>query len=160
MGKFKKGNPGGPGRPKGSKNKFTTLRESFIEAYIKLGGTKGMVKWVKKNERNRAAFYRDLVRLIPQSQLTINEQKNLIMQLGMQAEQDVYKIDKKFLPKIKIESMATSKKSEEAVIAVLSPEDAEVIDIEPLLPEEIDVKIKELRMKKKKLEAKIKEQEN
>lgn len=51
---FKAGNPG---RPKGSPNKSTTLKQSFLEAFDKVGGTDGLVAWINKSERNRAAFY-------------------------------------------------------------------------------------------------------
>ncbi|SVD68897.1 uncharacterized protein METZ01_LOCUS421751, partial [marine metagenome] len=34
----------GPGRPKGSLNKFTTLKSAFIEAFEELGGVDNLVE--------------------------------------------------------------------------------------------------------------------
>jgi len=47
-GGFKKGTA--PGRPKGCKNKFTTLKESFVEVYKLLGGTDGLLEWIVQRE--------------------------------------------------------------------------------------------------------------
>ena len=41
----------GPGRPKGSQNKFTSLRDSFLEAFEELGGKDGLVEWAAKNSK-------------------------------------------------------------------------------------------------------------
>ena len=43
-----KGNPNG--RPKGSQNKFTSLKDSFIDAFKseEINGTKGLIDWAKK----------------------------------------------------------------------------------------------------------------
>lgn len=40
-GRFIKGNTG---RPKGAKNKFTNLKQSFLDAFVDLGGTEGLKK--------------------------------------------------------------------------------------------------------------------
>ena len=47
----------GMGRPKGSRNRYTQLKEAFLEVFNKLGGVDGMVTWAKKNDKNRAQFY-------------------------------------------------------------------------------------------------------
>jgi hypothetical protein len=60
---FKAGNPG---RPKGSPNKFTTLKVSFLEAYGNVGGTDGLVVWINRSERNCAAVYTLITKLFPQ----------------------------------------------------------------------------------------------
>jgi hypothetical protein len=57
--------PPGPGRPKGSKNKFTSLKDSFIEVFERLGGTDGLLEWTKGNRRNRAEFYRMITKMLP-----------------------------------------------------------------------------------------------
>ena len=55
----------GPGRPKGSKNKFTSLKDSFLEAFEALGGTEGLIAWAKKSERNKAVFYGWITKMLP-----------------------------------------------------------------------------------------------
>ena len=55
----------GPGRPKGSKNKFTDLKNAFLEAFEELNGTEGLVKWADKNDRNRAQFYQMITKMLP-----------------------------------------------------------------------------------------------
>jgi hypothetical protein len=60
-----RGNPG-PGRPKGSINKFTTLKQAFLDAFEHTGGTKGLIEWIEKHPRNRADFYKMVTKLLPQ----------------------------------------------------------------------------------------------
>ncbi len=50
-------NGAGPGRPKGSKDKFTSLKESFLETYQEIGGTEALTEWASKDE-NEASFTR------------------------------------------------------------------------------------------------------
>jgi len=54
----------GPGRPKGSKNKLTNIKDEFLFAYEVIGGLGGLTAWAKKEE-NRTEFYRMLTRLFP-----------------------------------------------------------------------------------------------
>jgi len=54
----------GPGRPKGSKNKLTNIKDEFLFAYEVIGGLGGLTTWAKKEE-NRTEFYRMLTRLFP-----------------------------------------------------------------------------------------------
>ena len=61
---FKKGQRPGPGRPPGTPNKFTSLRESFLETFISIGGTAGLISWARKN---RTRYYELLARLLPRS---------------------------------------------------------------------------------------------
>ena len=61
-GYFQKGNPG---KPKGARSKFTTLKESFIEAFIATGGTEGLVAWAKTNNSTRRDFLRMLASMLP-----------------------------------------------------------------------------------------------
>ncbi len=60
---FKKGEGG---RKKGSVNKFTSLRESFLHVYQMLGGDAALHAWAQKCDHNRAAFYQMITRLLPQ----------------------------------------------------------------------------------------------
>jgi hypothetical protein len=58
---FEKGNPG---RPKGSPNKFTQLREAFLTAFENLGGIEGLTKWAQQS-KNRTEFYRIISKMLP-----------------------------------------------------------------------------------------------
>lgn len=74
-GKFKKNNPG---RPKGSKDKYTNLKKAFLEAFEKTGGTDGLVQWIKENKRNRAIFYQMLTKLFPMTVEHEGEVKHIL----------------------------------------------------------------------------------
>ncbi len=54
----------GPGRPRGSKNKLTNIKDEFLFAYEVIGGLGGLTAWAQKEE-NRTEFYRMLTRLFP-----------------------------------------------------------------------------------------------
>ncbi len=57
----------GPGRPKGSKNRFTLLRKEFLATYDELNphtGREHLVEWARKNP---TAFYRIIARLLPRT---------------------------------------------------------------------------------------------
>ena len=46
IGRFVQGSSGNPnGRPVGSRNKFTTLKSAFIEAFEELGGVDNLIEW-------------------------------------------------------------------------------------------------------------------
>ena len=63
IGRFVEGLSGNPnGRPVGSKNKFTTLKNAFIETFEELGGVDNLVEWAKANQTE---FYRMVARLMP-----------------------------------------------------------------------------------------------
>ena len=48
IGRFVEGSSGNPnGRPLGSKNKFTTLKNTFIEAFEELGEVDNLVEWAR-----------------------------------------------------------------------------------------------------------------
>lgn len=59
--KFAEGNPG---RPKGSKNKFTGIKESILNVYQDIGGDKAFAEWASKPQ-NRGAFYQIAAKLAP-----------------------------------------------------------------------------------------------
>jgi len=62
-GRFVQGSSGNPnGRPVGSKNKFTTLKSAFIEAFEEIGGVDNLIEWARCNQTE---FYRMLARLMP-----------------------------------------------------------------------------------------------
>lgn len=53
-----------PGRPKGSLNKLTNIKNEFLFAYEVIGGLGGLTTWAKKEE-NRTKFYEMLTKLFP-----------------------------------------------------------------------------------------------
>ena len=52
----------GKGRPLGAKNKFTKLKEDYLEAFEKLGGVESLFKWA---ETNKTTFYQIMTKLFP-----------------------------------------------------------------------------------------------
>jgi hypothetical protein len=64
----------GPGRPPGSKNKFTNLKTSFLDVFQLRGGTEGLAAWTKKSDHNLAMFYSWIVRMLPADQVLKVEQ--------------------------------------------------------------------------------------
>lgn len=54
----------GQGRPKGSRNKFTTIKESFLNAFREIGGTDVLIQWARK-ERNKGQFFLMITKLFP-----------------------------------------------------------------------------------------------
>lgn len=62
-GDFKKGNPGGPGRRPGVRNKWNRIaKDAFIDAFEDLGGIDGLVEWGRENPTE---FYKLFSKLIP-----------------------------------------------------------------------------------------------
>jgi hypothetical protein len=55
------------GRPLGQVNRFTRIREDFLEAFYdnRIGGVEGLVKWASENSLNRQLFYKMIVQLLP-----------------------------------------------------------------------------------------------
>jgi hypothetical protein len=63
IGRFVQGSSGNPnGRQVGSKNKFTSLKAAFIDAFEEIGGVDNLVEWARCNQTE---FYRMLARLMP-----------------------------------------------------------------------------------------------
>ena len=50
------------GRKKGSKNKFTSLKQAFLNAFVEMGGERKLMEWGKENPTE---FYRLLAKLLP-----------------------------------------------------------------------------------------------
>ena len=75
--KQKRGNPNlpkpGPGRPKGSTNKFTDLKKSFLDVFEKIernsenknNNIKGLYEWAVKNDKNQGMFYQMMAKMLP-----------------------------------------------------------------------------------------------
>ena len=53
------------GRPKGVKNKFTTLKEAFVNAFQSVGGEDYLVKFAKGNDKNKSAFVKSIASMLP-----------------------------------------------------------------------------------------------
>lgn len=54
----------GRGRPKGAKNKFSNIKESFLNAFVEIGGTDALIQWAKR-ERNKGQFFLMITKLFP-----------------------------------------------------------------------------------------------
>ena len=52
------------GRPKGKKNKFTTLKESFLDSFKNIGGTEKLTEWARK-PKNMRDFLTLIARMLP-----------------------------------------------------------------------------------------------
>lgn len=75
--KQKRGNPNlpnpGPGRPKGSRNKFTDLKQAYLNVFEKIekeslkkdSGVKSFFEWATKNNRNQGMFYQMISKMLP-----------------------------------------------------------------------------------------------
>ena len=63
----------GPGRPKGSTNKFTDLKQAFLNVFEEIEEKsknhtppiKSLFKWATKNDRNQAIFYQMISKMLP-----------------------------------------------------------------------------------------------
>ena len=58
--------PNRSGRKPGQKNRFTTLKAAFLEAFERTGGADGLVQWIQESRQNRGAFYTLITKLFPQ----------------------------------------------------------------------------------------------
>lgn len=71
-GGFDKGNAG---RPKGSKNRYTHLRDSFLDAFEMIGGTKALAEWGKTHKKD---FFQMVTRMLPsnvKAQIDLNQKQ-------------------------------------------------------------------------------------
>ena len=74
----------GPGRPKGSKDKFTDLKKAFIDVFDKIETEgersekiKSMFQWATKNDKNQGMFYKMIATMLP-SNLTFDGEVTMI----------------------------------------------------------------------------------
>lgn len=87
----------GPGRPKGSTNKFTNLKQAFLNVFEEIEeksknhipSTKSLFEWATKNDRNQAIFYQMISKMLP-SNVTVDGDLNV-----------TYKVSEKYIPKVK-----------------------------------------------------------
>jgi len=78
--RFKKGDkkPVNSGRKKGTPNKFTTLKDAFINAFNskEMGGEKGMTEAFSKNPFTKREFYKLISKMLP-SNVTVDGDLNV-----------------------------------------------------------------------------------
>ncbi len=80
----------GPGRPKGSTNKFTDLKSEFLKAFHDedgIGGAEGIKKIIKDSTRNKIVFLQMIAKMLP-SNVTVDGDLNV-----------TYQVSEKFIPK-------------------------------------------------------------
>ena len=78
---FNKGESGNPeGRPKGAVGQFTSLKDSFINAFKELGGQDALINWAKKSERNKAQFFQMITKMLP-TNMDANVKAKVILEL-------------------------------------------------------------------------------
>ncbi len=89
---FKNGNPG---RQKGTPNKFTNLKQAFLDVFEQIekeskeSEVKSFYEWSIKNDKNRGLFYQLISKMLP-SNVTIDGDLKL-----------TYLVSEKFMPKDK-----------------------------------------------------------
>lgn len=63
----------GPGRAKGSTNRFTNLKKAFLDTFEKIevesgkkeSAIKSLYEWATKNDKNQAIFYQMCSKMLP-----------------------------------------------------------------------------------------------
>lgn len=86
--RFKEGNPGGPGRPKGSKNKFTSLKDAWLNTFEAWGGEERLKEWLDESPHNERLFLQWLTKMLP-ANLNVDAQTHI-----------TYEVSEKFLPDV------------------------------------------------------------
>ncbi len=79
----------GPGRRVGTVNRYTTLKNAFIDAFYheKMGGVEGLVNWGCLNDVNRTHFYKLVVALLPKDiKLTGDSSKPVATKVVIQVQ--------------------------------------------------------------------------
>ena len=89
--RFQKGDekPSNSGRKKGTLNKFTTLKDAFLNAFNseKMGGEKGMTEVFAVNNFTKREFYKLISKMLP-SNVTVDGDLNV-----------TFHASEKFMPK-------------------------------------------------------------
>lgn len=82
--KFKKGEGG---RPKGSKNKFTTIKDAFVDVFFseEINGAEGLKEWVKADPKNKEIFFGWMTKMFPKDM-------NVTGSLGMSYSEGLNKV--------------------------------------------------------------------
>ena len=82
-------NPG-PGRPKGSKNKFTSLKDEFLKAFFDekgINGAEGLISLIGKSDKAKMMFLQLISKMLPTS-----------TGLDEETRQMIYEISERFVP--------------------------------------------------------------
>lgn len=71
----------GPGRPKGSTNKFTDLKQAFLDTFQdkRIGGSEGMTKVFSKNDYKKIEFFKLIAKMLP-SNVSVDGDLNITFQ--------------------------------------------------------------------------------
>ena len=86
--KFKRGHPKKGGKKKGTPNKFTNLKQAYLDVFEKIEkehkkdeSIDSFYKWAIKNQRNQGMFYQMISKMLP---------SNVSMELGGKLEHAVF----------------------------------------------------------------------
>jgi len=70
--KFKRGHPKKGGKKKGTPNKFTNLKQAYLDVFVKIekdskkdGKIDSLFVWATKNQRNQGMFYQMISKMLP-----------------------------------------------------------------------------------------------
>jgi len=85
----------GPGRSKGSKDKFTNLKQAYLDVFDKIekkslekdNAIKSFFEWATKSDRNQGMFYQMVAKMLPSN---MNVEGSLSIS---------YQLSEKFMPK-------------------------------------------------------------
>lgn len=64
------------GKKKGTLNKFTTLKQVFLDAFERLGGVDRLVEWAEGDPANEKVFYTLLARMLPR-EVSVSESEEV-----------------------------------------------------------------------------------
>jgi hypothetical protein len=73
--------PPATGRPKGTKNKLTNIREAVLEAFDKVGGAEYLVRLAEGTQSDRAAFTSLVAKVLP-TQIQANVEGGIKLELS------------------------------------------------------------------------------
>jgi len=73
--KFKRGHPKKGGKKKGTPNKFTNLKQAYLDVFVKIEKESkrypekvdSLFMWATKNQRNQGMFYQMISKMLPNS---------------------------------------------------------------------------------------------
>lgn len=72
---FEKGHEKYGGRDKGVKNKFTNLKNAFMQAFDEMGGAEALKTWAGGTNKSKQAFYQMISKMLP-SNVTFGEDES------------------------------------------------------------------------------------
>lgn len=80
-GRFAKGNPG---RKEGAVNRFTKLKDAFLDAFHDkdgFDGVKGLKTWINDSARNKALFVQMITKMLPTNLTVKGDEDNPIIRI-------------------------------------------------------------------------------